>query len=58
MGTPLLQVIPFKREDVTGICMKASSLDNDIISKKFPAMVKSAYRKFFHKIKSYTLENK
>lgn len=58
IGTPLLQIIPFKREDITGVCMKASSLDNDITASGFPHKVKAAYRKFFHKIKSYTLENK
>ena len=58
MGTPLLQIIPFKRENITGVCMKASTLDNDKLAHGFPGKVKAAYRKFFHKIKSYTLENK
>ena len=58
MGTPLLQIVPFRREDITGVCMKSSTLDNDFMNQGFPVNVKAAYRKFFHKIKSYALENK
>ena len=55
-GTPLLQVIPFKREDISAEYKTGS--DNERLKHKFqfPTRVVSAYRKFFHKKKNYSLK--
>jgi hypothetical protein len=59
MGTPLLQIIPFKREDIGAVCMKATEVDRDKKNFQFPAQkIKAAYRKFCHSKKTYTLEHK
>jgi hypothetical protein len=55
-GTPLLQVIPFKREVVNGVCAAADKRDVDRHAWVFATRVKAAYRKFFHKRKKYTLD--
>jgi hypothetical protein len=59
VGTPLLQVIPFKREDISAVCMKATEIDIDKKNFQFPGQrIKAAYRKYCHSKKTYTLENK
>ena len=57
-GTPLLQVIPYKREIVTGEVSSANKKDSDFFNFGYPTRVKAAYRKFFHKKKVYKLINK
>jgi len=58
IGTPLLQVIPFKRENVTAVSMKATESDAGKAHFQFPAKIRSAYRKYCYGKKSYKLENK
>lgn len=58
MGTPLLQVIPFKREDISAVCMRATEIDKNKTNFEFPAKIKGAYRKYCYGKKTYTLENK
>jgi len=57
-GTPLLQIIPFKREGIGAVCMKATDVDKDKASFQFPSKIRSAYRKYCYGKKTYTLENK
>lgn len=57
-GTPLLQIIPYKREVVTGEVTAPNQKDIQAHEFQFPTRVKSAYRKFFHKKKVYKLINK
>jgi hypothetical protein len=58
VGTPLLQVIPFKRVDITAVSMRGTAVDRDKAAFQFPAKLKAAYRKFCHKRKKYTLIHK
>jgi hypothetical protein len=58
VGTPLLQVIPFKREDITAVSMRGSIVDQEKSAFHFPQKLKAAYRKFCHKRKKYTLIHK
>jgi len=58
VGTPLLQVIPFKRENITAVSIKATMSDTDKAHFQFPGKVRSAYRKYCYGKKTYTLENK
>lgn len=57
-GTPLLQIIPYKREVITGEVTNPNQRDINRHMFEFPTRVKSAYRKFFHKKKIYKLINK
>lgn len=54
-GTPLLQVIPFKREKVTAVCRKVTENEHDRLRFGYPTKVRAAYRKFFHKRKSFKM---
>ena len=54
-GTPLLQVIPFKREPVTAVCRKATENEMDHHLFGYPTKIRAAYRKFFHKRKSFKM---
>ena len=58
VGTPLLQVIPFKREDITAVSMRGTAVDKDKSHFQFPHKLKSAYRRLCHKRKKYTLTHK
>ena len=57
-GTPLLQLIPFKRETVQGVCMKGTENDKDRHTFSYPTMHRSAYRRLFHQKKTFKLEYK
>jgi len=57
-GTPLLQVIPFQREDIVAVCEKGQIKDLDALNFGYPAKLRAAYRKFFHQRKNYTMEYK
>ena len=57
-GTPLLQLIPFKRETVRGVCMKGTEKDRDVHTFSYPTMHRSAYRRLFHQKKTFKLEHK
>ena len=54
-GTPLLQIIPYKREDVNCIVGPATNHENDL-TKKFNSSLPHLYRKLFHKKKNYSLK--
>lgn len=56
-GTPLLHIIPFKREDIDGVCSGSTQTERNKHVYGFPTRVTSAYRKFCHKKKRYTLKN-
>ena len=56
-GTPLLQVIPFRRENITAAAGRATQHQEDLTNFSFPTRCRAAYRKFFHQRKSYKLEN-
>lgn len=55
-GTPLLQVIPFKRESMDACCDRANEEDVDIFFASFPSKVKNFYRKHLHSKKSYSMK--
>lgn len=55
-GTPLLHVIPFKREVITAECDKASMEEVDRHLFGFTSRIKHYYRKYFHKKKSFTMK--
>jgi hypothetical protein len=57
-GTPLLQIIPFKRETVTAVSMRGTESDMGKANFQFPTKIRSAYRKYCYGKKSYKLENK
>jgi len=54
-GTPLLHVFPYKRENFTAECDKATEKEIDNHIHNFPSRMKHYYRKFFHQKKSYTM---
>ncbi len=56
-GTPLLQVIPYKRESFKAVTGSSTQLDRDIYHFSFPTRVRAAYRKLFHHRKTYLLEH-
>ncbi len=56
-GTPLLQVIPYKRESLKAVTGSSTQHDRDIYHFSFPTRVRAAYRKLFHHRKTYTLEH-
>jgi hypothetical protein len=56
-GTPLLQVIPFKREKITAECGKATQDEYDEHAFSMPTRaIKGYYRRFLSKRKIYTME--
>ncbi len=55
-GTPLLQVIPFKRERMTASIGPATADEMAFHRFGFPTRVRAAYRKYFHHRKHYTIE--
>jgi hypothetical protein len=57
-GTPLLQIIPFKREIVTGISMRGTDYHHDFHKYGYPSKWRSAYRRLFHQKKEFKLETK
>lgn len=56
MGTPLLQVIPFKNEPYHAIVGKATSDERDQHQFSFKTRVIGAYRRLFHRKKTFTIE--
>lgn len=56
-GTPLLQVLPFKRETFTATVAKASEHEADLYKHRFFSRAPHFYRKMFHKKKFYHLTN-
>jgi len=58
IGTPLLQIIPFRRENITAVCEKGNVKDLDVLNFSYPHKLHAAYRKFFHQRKNYTMEYK
>jgi hypothetical protein len=55
-GTPILQIIPFKREIIKGKSMKGTEHDIDFHKYGYPTKWRSAYRRLFHKKKEFKLE--
>jgi hypothetical protein len=58
VGTPLLQIIPFKRETITAVSMQATESDMGKANFQFPVKIRSAYRKYCYGKKTYKLEHK
>jgi hypothetical protein len=56
-GTPLLQVIPFKREDFHAEVGKATELEHDQHRFAFTSRVVGAYRRMYHVKKLFTIRN-
>lgn len=56
-GTPLLQVIPFKRVEIAAVTGVANEHEKNLHKYAFPTRVRAAYRKFFRQQKVYTLED-
>lgn len=60
MGTPLVQVVPFKREDITGISRETTEKDktrnSKLLSQLWLRFVGAG--KFFYKSRKYSLERK
>lgn len=55
-GTPLLQVIPFKREKITAECGKTTDSERDKHLFSYPSKMRNYYRKFLYGRKSYTMK--
>lgn len=55
-GTPILQVLPFKREPHHATSGRADQLERDRHMFGFPSRVKGAYRRLFLKKKTFTIE--
>ena len=55
-GTPILQVIPFKREKITAECGKTTDAERDRHIFNFPSKMRNYYRKFLYGRKSYTMK--
>jgi hypothetical protein len=55
-GTPLLQVIPFKREDMHATYGKATEREQDRNRHVMVSRIANFYRKTLHKRKTYTIE--
>jgi hypothetical protein len=55
-GTPILQVIPFKRESFTAVCGKATERELDKSRFGFYSRQANFYRKMFHSKKQYKIE--
>jgi hypothetical protein len=55
-GTPLLQIIPFKREDITAECGKSTEEDKDIAMASFYSRAPNFYRRMIHKRKNYSIK--
>lgn len=58
IGAPLLQIIPFKRENMHAEVAKASTWEKMRIENALPTRVRGIYRKLFHRKKIYTSEIK
>lgn len=54
-GTPLLQVIPFKREAMTAVSGRATDFERALQGFKFASRVMGYYRRKFHSKKSFTI---
>lgn len=55
-GTPILQVIPFKREEFSAVCGKATEWECDKLRFGFYSRQRNFYRKMFHKKKPYRIK--
>lgn len=55
-GTPLLHILPYKREKFTAECDKASINESDLHFFSFPSKARQYYRRHFWSKKEYTLE--
>lgn len=55
-GTPLLHIIPFKREDFVAVCDKATIEEREIHLHSMPSRKKRYYRRFLADQKSYKME--
>lgn len=55
-GEPLMQIIPFKREDYTAVCDKADEKARDGYFFNIPSQIKQYYRKYLHTNKKFTME--
>lgn len=55
-GTPLLHVIPFKRETMTAECDKATERESDEHIFNYPSRFKQYYRKWLHSRKRYEMK--
>jgi len=56
-GTPLLQVMPYKREVITAECGKGTEEDKDKYHFTFYSKLPNLYKKKFHMRKQYTIKN-
>jgi hypothetical protein len=54
-GTPLVHIIPFKREVFDGVCNKATDEEEDIYKYHVTSRVGQVYRKFFHSKKKFNM---
>lgn len=57
-GTPLLQIIPFRREVITAEVGKATQREYDKHAYGFPTRIRAAYRKLFHQRKKFILKER
>jgi hypothetical protein len=56
-GTPLLQIIPFKREKITAECGKTTEVERDEHIFAIPTrVVKNYYRRFLSERKSFKMK--
>jgi hypothetical protein len=55
-GTPLLQIIPFRRDEIDGVCDRATPREEDEHNHNIPTKISHYYRKFLGKPKPYKLE--
>jgi hypothetical protein len=55
-GTPLVQIVPFKREKITATCTRATEKEQGFHKFSFPRINVQYYRKKLWNKKSYTME--
>lgn len=56
-GTPIMQVIPFKREVMVAECGKATEYERDKANYGFFSRVSGLYRRVFHRKKTFVMNN-
>jgi hypothetical protein len=55
VGTPILHVIPFKREEMTAVCGKATDHETDRAAFNFLSRINHYYTRYLHSKKSYKM---
>jgi len=54
-GTPILHILPFKREEMTAVCGKATAHETDKATFNFASRLNHYYTRYLHSKKSYKM---